>query len=83
MDKVIQVIGALLVLAAFTSLQVGRMPADSRRYLLLNLIGSVVLSALALHDEQWGFLLLEGVWSFVSAWSLVRVLRGLPVAGTP
>jgi hypothetical protein len=81
MDQVIQVVGALLILLAFAAQQMGRMPADSRTYLLLNLVGSAVLAALALHEEQWGFLLLETVWAAVSAWSLVRLARGLPVAG--
>ena len=81
MDQVIQVAGALLILLAFAALQMGRMPADSRTYLVLNLVGSAVLAALALHEEQWGFLLLETVWAAVSAWSLVRIARGLPVAG--
>jgi hypothetical protein len=41
-------------------------------------VGSVVLTVLALHEEQWGFVLLESVWAVVSAWSLVQVLRGRP-----
>jgi hypothetical protein len=80
MDQVIQVIGALMILAGFAGTQAGRMRADSLVYLVLNLVGSVVLAALAVIEEQWGFLLLEGVWSAVSLWSLTRVMRGLPVA---
>ena len=80
MDQVIQVAGALLILAAFAAQQTGRMRADSRTYLVLNLVGSAVLAGLALYEEQWGFLLLETVWAAVSAWSLWRVARGLPVA---
>lgn len=81
MDQVIQVIGALLILAGFAASQLGRMRVDSRAYLLLNLAGSALLAYLAADDSQWGFLLLEGVWALVSFWSLARVLRGLPVAG--
>jgi hypothetical protein len=73
MDQVIQIIGALLILAAFTAQQMGRMQADSRTYLVLNLVGSAVLAGLALHEAQWGFLLLESVWAVVSAWSLWRL----------
>jgi hypothetical protein len=49
---------------------------NSRLYLLLNLVGSAILAVLAWHEEQLGFLLLEGVWALVSAWSLFQVLRG-------
>ena len=78
MDQVVQVIGALMVLAGFAGLQLGRISAVSRTYLVLNLVGSVVLTALAVHEEQWGFFLLESVWAVVSAWSLAQVLRGRP-----
>ena len=81
MDQVIQIVGALLILAAFAAVQFERMRPDSRVYLGLNLVGSVILAVLAWHESQWGFLLLETVWALVSAWSLVRVMRGLPVAG--
>ena len=81
MDQVIQVIGALLILAGFAASQLGTLRVDSRAYLILNLAGSAVLAYLAAADTQWGFLLLESVWALVSLWSLVRVLRGLPVAG--
>ena len=49
---------------------------NSRLYLVLNLLGSAILAVLAWYEEQLGFLLLEGVWALVSAWSLLQVLRG-------
>jgi hypothetical protein len=72
----LQVGGAILILIAFIAAQRGAMSPQSLSYLVLNVIGSVILAALALHDSNWGFLLLEGVWTIVSAWGLVQVLRG-------
>lgn len=76
MDQLVQVAGALLILAAFAAAQFGWLGTSSRLYLVLNLVGSVVLSVLAWYEQQWGFLLLESVWAIVSAWGLVRVLGG-------
>jgi hypothetical protein len=78
MDQLVQIVGALLVLAAFAALQLGYTGAHSRAYLLLNLVGAATLATLAVVEEQWGFFLLEGVWTVVSAWSLMRVLQGRP-----
>ena len=75
MNQVIQVVGALLILAGFTAAQFGWLRVESRTYLWLNLTGSLVLAYLAWDERQWGFLLLETVWAAVSAWSLVRVGR--------
>jgi uncharacterized membrane protein YccC len=79
-EQVIQVLGAVLILVAFTGAQLDRLDPHSLRYLLLNLVGSAVLAVLAALDSDWGFLLLEGVWALVSAWSLARVLREPSIA---
>lgn len=73
MDQVIQIVGALLILAAFTAVQFERMRPGSRLYMALNLAGSAILAVLAIGARQWGFVLLEGVWAIVSAWGLVSL----------
>ena len=73
MDQLIQIVGALLILAAFAAVQFDRMRPDSRLYLALNLVGSAILAVLAVAAAQWGFVLLEGVWAIVSAWGLVSI----------
>lgn len=75
MDQLIQIVGALLILAAFAAVQFNRMSPSSRLYLTLNLAGSAILAVLAVAASQWGFVLLEGVWAIVSAWGLITALR--------
>jgi hypothetical protein len=80
MDQIAQIAGAVLILIAFTAAQRGTMSPHSLVYLVLNFVGSLVLAAVALSGENWGFLMLEGVWAVVSAWGLVAALRGQPPA---
>lgn len=79
-NQIVQVAGALLILLAFAGAQFGWMRLDSRIYLTLNMVGAAVLAWLAWDERQWGFLLLESVWTLVSAWGLAQVLRGRPTA---
>ena len=81
MADLLQLVGALLILLPFAAVQLGRSSPASIAYLALNLVGSLLLAGLAVHEQQWGFLLLETVWAIVSAWGLTRRARGLPVAG--
>jgi hypothetical protein len=74
-DQVIQVIGALMILVAYAAAQMGRWSTGSLLYLVLNEVGSIVLAVNAAMTENWGFLLLEGVWAIVTAWSLIRLFR--------
>lgn len=75
MGQVVQIVGSLLILAGYALAQRGLLDQKSLRYLSLNLSGSTVLAVEAFLERQWGFLLLEGVWAIVSAFSLVGVLR--------
>lgn len=72
MNQAFQLVGAILILAAFGLAQYGVLDQRSYRYLVLNLVGSAILAVVALEGPQWGFLLLETVWALVS-------LRGILV----
>ena len=72
MEQVVQVLGSLLILAAFVSAQRGRVSPASPVYLALNLAGASVLAVLAARDRELGFLLLEGTWALVAAHALAR-----------
>ena len=75
MGQIIQLAAALLVLGAFIANQRYGLHSDSVRFLVLNAVGTGVLAGVAGVNGDLGFLLLEGVWSVVSALSLVRALR--------
>jgi hypothetical protein len=72
----IQIVGSLLILAAFVASLLGRLNQSSYRYLIPNAIGSGVLTATAVISREWGFILLEGVWALVSVYSIVRKAMG-------
>jgi hypothetical protein len=77
-EQVIQLAGAIVVLAAFVLSQQRRLSPDSVTYLLMNAVGAGVLAVLAGLSGDLGFLLLEGVWAIYSTWRLKRVLVPRP-----
>jgi hypothetical protein len=73
-ETVVELLGAALILSAFTLAQMGRLETSSFAYLVLNVAGAGILAAAAAVDGDIGFLVLEGVWTAVSAYGLVRLL---------
>jgi hypothetical protein len=84
MGQAIQLAGAIIILTAYAAGLTGRWSTDALPYLVLNLVGSVILAVIAAITSNWGFLLMEGVWSIVTAWQLIkRPARNSARADTP
>lgn len=73
--QIISLFGAAGLLYAYVAAQMGRMRHDSAVYNALNAVGSALLAWVAIHDQRWGFILLEGVWALVSLPALFRAVR--------
>ena len=73
--QIVQLAGALLVLAGFLAAQADLIDRRSLRYLLPNAAGSAVLAVTAGLSADWGFVFLEGVWALVSLHGLAEGFR--------
>jgi hypothetical protein len=71
LEQAIQIVGAILILLAFALAQAHRLDVRSAVYLWLNIVGAATLAVLAVIEAQWGFVLLETVWTIVSVWGLL------------
>lgn len=81
LDQAIQIVGALLILAAFTLSQRNLLDPYSYPYLVLNLAGGAILAVLAFGGQRWGFVLLEGVWTVVAIAGLILRVQGKTPVG--
>jgi hypothetical protein len=73
--QVVQLVGALLIVSAYAAFQQNRLRLDSVQFLGMNLLGAAILTLVAAVDRQLGFLLLEGMWTWVSARGFRRALK--------
>ena len=71
----LSLLGAIFVLVAYLGHQTKKMNADCVTYNVLNVLGSGLLTYVALHPIRIGFLVAEGVWLMVSLVSLFTILR--------
>lgn len=64
--------GALFILAAYTLLQFNRLEAKSKVFLVMNTLGGALLTWVAISQKQAGFIVLEGSWTLLSFYGLLR-----------
>jgi hypothetical protein len=76
-EIVAQLIGALLNMGAFALLHFEIAPSSALRYLVPNLLGSIILVITAYAAGQWGFFLLEAAWVLVTAQAILTRWRVL------
>ena len=70
-EIIAQLIGAALNMGAFALLHFEIAPSSAMKYLIPNLLGSIILVVSAYIDAQWGFLLLEGCWVIVLTHAII------------
>ena len=75
MGQAVQLLGAILIVGAYVSYSKGRLRLDSVQFLGLNMVGAAILTIIAFVDRLYGFLLLEGVWMWVSARGFRRAVK--------
>jgi hypothetical protein len=74
MGQAVQLVGALFILGAYIASQQKRLRNDSPRYLGLNTAGAAILATTAAVNRDYGFLLLNAVWTVVSARGLAQAI---------
>jgi hypothetical protein len=69
-------IGVSILLMAFLLNLLKKISQDSLTYILLNLVGAAIACFASVLLKYWPFIILEGVWTMVSAFALWRRWKG-------
>lgn len=74
-------VGVAVLLLAFALNATGKVPSDSRRYHAMNTVGAALACTASVMIDYLPFVVLEGAWSLVALFALVRGPRD--AAGPP
>jgi formate hydrogenlyase subunit 3/multisubunit Na+/H+ antiporter MnhD subunit len=77
MDKIqiLSMLGSIIVLIPYALLGLRKMKPTSFVYSFMNFLGSVILMYVAIDIMQYGFIVLEVVWTAVSLYGMYRALK--------
>ncbi len=73
-DQGLSLVGAFLILLAYALQTLAPDKSTPQIYQTLNLFGALGLTITAVVNRQFGFIILEGAWALISAFSLGRLL---------
>ena len=75
-SDIVASIGVIILLIAFFLNLNKRLSAESKAYILMNFIGAGICCYASWMVKFYPFVVLEGIWAFVAAISLLKVSRG-------
>lgn len=68
-------LGVFQILLAYVLNALGKASNKSLAFILLNFVGAIMACVASILLNYWPFIILEGIWSLVSAYSLVVHLK--------
>lgn len=68
-------VGVGLILLAFFLGTEKLMKTDSKMYFVLNIVGAGLATTASLLINYWPFVILEGTWTLVSIYGLMKAMR--------
>jgi hypothetical protein len=80
LHQLISVLGAVLILGAYFSIQRGWLTLEQRVYHVMNFVGAALLTWIAATERQVGLTLVEGAWALLSLPGVVRPPTKKPVS---
>lgn len=78
--QIVGLLGPLFLLGAYALLSSGRLQATAPAYQILNLMGAAVMVWVGIVTNVWSVWVLNGVWSLIAVFGLVRILRRQPAS---
>ncbi len=69
-------LGVLLILGAYLLVSSQRLKPSAPLYQILNLVGAVIVVAYSISFAAWASVVLNGVWTLIAVWALVRIRLG-------
>ena len=76
--QIVGLLGPLFLLGAYALLSSGRLKATAPAYQILNFMGAAVMVWVGIVTNVWSVWVLNGVWSLIAIFGLVRILRQQP-----
>jgi len=75
LDQVAALLGAVMVLTGYFLMQAGFLKNTDYLFLWLNLFGGALLFIASAVTGQLGLILLEGTWTAISAYAILKRLK--------
>ncbi len=74
-NDIIGTIGVALILLAYFMNTARLLPKDGKAYYVLNIIGAAIAAYASFLLDYWPFVILEGTWTLVSIYGLMKAMR--------